>query len=140
MVGSVGMKLPIIAIAVLCLSAGSALAQEPDLEAGASQFRKCMACHAVGEDATNRVGPVLNDVFGRRAGTYSGYRYSKVMVAAGKAGLIWTHETLAQHLASPRDFVVGNKMNFVGIKDETDLANVLAYLQTYSPEYVTPAE
>ena len=76
------MKTAILAAAAATLAvtfaAGAALAQ--DAEAGKGEFKKCMACHAVGEGATNRVGPVLNDVFGRTAGTYEGYKYSQAMI------------------------------------------------------------
>ena len=103
------MKTSILAVAAalaVTLAAGSAYAQG-DAEAGKNEFKKCMACHAVGEGATNRVGPVLNDVFGRVAGTYEGYKYSKAMVDAGAAGLIWTPETMAEFLYKPKDFVPG---------------------------------
>ena len=79
------MKTSILAVAAalaVTLAAGAAYAQG-DAEAGKNEFKKCMACHTVGEGATNRVGPVLNDVFGRVAGTYEGYKYSKAMVDAG---------------------------------------------------------
>jgi cytochrome c len=98
-----------------------------------------MACHAVGEGATNRVGPVLNDVFGRVAGTFEGYKYSKAMVDAGAGGLVWTPETMAQFLHKPKDFVPGTKMTFAGIADETAIKNLEAYLLTLSPNYVPEA-
>ena len=135
------MKTSILAVAaalVVTLAAGSAYAQG-DAEAGKNEFKKCMACHAVGEGATNRVGPVLNDVFGRVAGTYEGYKYSKAMVDAGAAGLIWTPETMAQFLHKPKDFVPGTKMTFAGIAAETAIKNIEAYLLTLSPNYVPGA-
>jgi cytochrome c2 len=118
-------------------AAGSALAQ--DAEAGKTEFKKCMVCHAVGEGATNRVGPVLNDVFGRVAGTYEGYKYSKAMIDKGAAGLIWEHDTLAQFLHKPKEFVPGTKMTFAGIADPAVVDNLLAYLVTLSPNYVPAA-
>lgn len=127
------------ALAVL-LAAGSAPAQ--DLEAGKTEFKKCMACHAAGEGATNRVGPVLNDVFGRVAGTHEGFKYSKAMVDAGAGGLVWTAETIGHFLHKPKDFVPGTKMTFAGIADQAAIDNLLAYLVTFSPNYVpaSPAD
>jgi cytochrome c len=128
------------ATAALSFAADGALAQ--DLEAGKGEFRKCMACHAAGEGATNRVGPVLNDVFGRQAGTFEGYKYSQAMIEKGAAGLVWGHDTLKQFLHKPKDFVPGTKMTFAGIADDGAIDNLLAYLQTFSPNYVpaTPSE
>jgi len=131
----------ILAVAAVSLTltfaTGSALAQ--DAEAGKTEFKKCMACHAAGEGATNRVGPVLNDVFGRTAGTYAGYKYSQAMIDKGAAGLVWDHDTLAQYLHKPKDMVPGTKMTFAGIADPAAVENLLAYLVTLSPNYVPAA-
>jgi len=134
------MRLALITIAALCLGTVSAAAQEADVSEGEARFRVCTACHSVGEDAANRLGPVLNGVFGRRAGTYAGFSYSAAMMTAGKEGLIWTPKTLSQYLAAPKKLVPGNKMAFIGLKDEIDRVNVIAYLQTFSPEYSPTAE
>jgi cytochrome c len=112
------------------------MAQEPDLEAGAAEFRKCMPCHSAGEGALNKVGPVLNDVFGRRAGTYPGFSYSAVMTDAGEKGLIWTGGTISDFLAAPRAYLPGTKMTFAGERDGEDRTNLIAYLRTLSPDYV----
>ena len=125
------------AIVTLSFAAGGALAQ--DLEAGKNTFKKCLACHAAGEGATNRVGPVLNDVFGRTAGTFAGYKYSQAMIDKGAAGLVWEHDALKQFLHKPRDFVPGTKMTFAGIADDAAIDDLLAYLQTFSPNYVPTA-
>lgn len=125
------------AIAISAGLSGAALAQG-DAEAGKNEFKKCMACHAVGEGATNRVGPVLNNVFGRVAGTFEGYKYSKAMIDAGAGGLTWTHDTLKQYLHAPKDLVPGTKMTFAGMKDDAAIDNLLAYLLTLSPDYVPP--
>ena len=125
------------ATVALSFAATGALAQ--DVEAGKGEFKKCMACHAAGEGATNRVGPVLNDVFGRVAGTFEGYKYSQAMIDKGAAGLVWDHDTLKQFLHKPKDFVPGTKMTFAGIADDAAIDNLLAYLQTFSPNYVPAA-
>jgi cytochrome c2 len=128
----------IVVAGVLALVTGAAMAAG-DIDAGETQFKKCTACHAVGEGAKNRVGPVLNDVFGRVAGTYPDFKYSDAMIAAGVGGVIWTEETLSTYLKKPRDFVPGTKMAFAGMPNQADIDNLLAYLITLSPDYV-PAE
>ena len=120
--------LPIVAVAAL--SSGSAYAQ--DAKAGETVFKKCSSCHAIGEGATNRMGPVLTGVVGRVAGTYEGYKYSKPVTDAGAGGLVWTPENIDKFIASPKDFIKGTKMNFA-LRDPTDRANVIAYLATFSP-------
>ena len=126
------------AIAAVSLAASGAYA-DGDIEKGKTDFKKCMACHAAGEGATNRVGPVLNDVFGRIAGTFEGYKYSQAMIDKGAAGLVWDHDTLAEFLHKPRDFVPGTKMTFAGFADPADTEDLLAYLVTLSPNYVPAA-
>jgi cytochrome c2 len=125
------MRLMLLGLAAATVLATPALAQ--DATAGANVFRRCMACHAVGEAAKNRVGPVLNGVVGRVAGTGADYKYSDAMLGAGAGGLVWTPETLAQFLAKPRAYVSGTKMAFAGIANPDEIANVIAYLATFSP-------
>jgi len=110
-----------------------AAALDPELLAqGERAFGQCKACHMIGENAANRVGPHLNDVFGRTAGTIEGFRYSRQMVEAGEGGLVWTTETLHDFLSQPRDYVQGTKMSFAGFRNEEDIAAVTAYLGTHS--------
>jgi len=105
---------------------------EGDAEKGESVFKKCRACHAVGEGAKNKVGPVLNGIFGRTAGTGEDYKYSKAMIEAGEGGLVWDDTTIAEYLVKPRDFIPKNKMAFAGLKKEDDVENVIAYLKQFS--------
>ena len=105
---------------------------EGDPDKGAKVFKKCAACHAVGENAKHRVGPHLNDVFDRAAAGLDDYKYSKAMAKAGEEGLVWTTGTISEYLADPRGFVPKNKMAFAGLKKDDDVANVLAYLATFS--------
>ena len=109
--------------------ASPAFAQDP--AAGEKVFRKCAACHSVGEGAHSRVGPLLNDLFGRTAGTVDGFKYSAAMVAAGDNGIVWDEQTLTQFLVKPRDYVKGSKMAFAGLKKSADIANVIEYLKTF---------
>ncbi|MCB1463697.1 MAG: c-type cytochrome [Nitratireductor sp.] len=111
---------------------GSAFAA--DIVEGEKVFHKCAACHTIGEGAKSRVGPQLNDLFGRRAGTIGGFKYSAAMVAAGEGGVVWDEQTLTQFLVKPRDLVKGTKMAFAGLKKSADIANVIEYLKTFDPE------
>lgn len=122
-----------IALALLAAGIGGALAQGGDAAAGATVFKKCMSCHAIGEGAKTKVGPELNGVVGRPAGSIADFKYSQAMLDAGKGGLVWSPETLTQFLHKPRDFVKGTKMTFPGLDKPEDIANVIAYLATFPP-------
>lgn len=108
---------------------GPALAQ--DAEAGAKVFNKCKACHRVGPDAKNAVGPTLNGVVGRVTASVPDFNYSEALAAKGAEGHVWTPEELAIYLANPKEAIPGNKMVFAGLKKPEDIANVIAYLATF---------
>lgn len=112
-------------------NASGAVAQ--DAANGQKIFARCATCHGIG-DANRAVGPNLNGVIGRTAGTQADFaaRYSPAMKAAGEGGLVWSEETINQYLADPRGFVAGNRMAFAGLPSETDRADVIAYIKTYS--------
>lgn len=101
-------------------------ASAADVEAGKKVFNKCAACHSI-EPGKTKVGPSLWGVVGRKAGTLEGYSYS---AAIKESGLTWDVPTLEKYLAKPSDVVKGSKMAFAGIKNPTELADVIAYLQT----------
>ncbi|QDC08500.1 c-type cytochrome [Oceanicola sp. D3] len=106
---------------------------DPELiAAGEKVFRKCKACHQVGEGAENKTGPQLNGIMGRTAGTVEGFRYSKAMAEAGEAGLTWNSETLAGFLTKPKAFLKGTKMSFNGLRKESDIEAVEAYLGSFA--------
>lgn len=104
----------------------SAAQAEGDAAAGAKIFTQCAACHAVGAGAQNSVGPVLNGVVGRNAGTFPGYRYSGAM---RRSGLVWDEANLTKYLRAPEQVVPGTKMAYGGITSDKDLADVIAYLK-----------
>ncbi|MDE9449118.1 c-type cytochrome [Aliiroseovarius sp. Z3] len=113
--------------------APKAVAFDADLaEKGEKVFKKCKACHKVGEGAQNGVGPVLNGVWERTAGAVDGFKYSKPMMAAGEGGLVWDTESLSGYLANPRNYLKGNKMTFAGLKKEADIEAVLEFLKSHS--------
>ena len=110
--------------------AGPALAQG-DAAAGEKVFNKCKACHQVGPDAANRVGPELNGIVGREIASAPDFKYSEAFLAKKEEGFTWTEETIAEYLTKPKEFIPGNKMTFVGLKKPEEIADVLAYLQTF---------
>jgi len=129
-----------LSAAVFLVGSTYALA-EGDPDKGKKVFRKCKACHMVGEKAKNRVGPILNNVVGRTAGTLEGFKFSKAMIAAGTDGLewsngplVWNDENLIVYLKSPKKSIPKNKMAFAGLKKDADLENVIAYLKTFNAE------
>jgi cytochrome c len=112
----------------LCCFALPALAQG-DVENGKNVFRLCSTCHQIGEGAKNiPMGPKLNGIVGRKAGTIEGFNYSDANKKAGEQGLTWTPETLSEFLKNPRSFMPNNKMMFAGVRDDQDRRDLVAYL------------
>ncbi len=105
-----------------------------DPDRGAEIFKQCSSCHSVGQGATDRVGPHLNGIFGRRAGSHDGYKYSDDMAMMGSDGLTWTLETLNAYMENPKALVSRTRMNFDGLKEPGDRADVLAFLRQYSDD------
>jgi cytochrome c2 len=124
--------LGIVTAAVALGVLGLAAAQEGNPEEGAEVFKKCRACHDVGPDAKNKVGPLLNDIVGRKAGTIDGFPYSEANKAAGGKGLTWSEDVLLKYLENPLTFMPGTKMAFAGLKDEQDRKDLIAYLKKYT--------
>ncbi len=116
-----------LAAAILGASAASAVAAG-DPAKGAKIFKQCMACHRVGPGATALVGPPLNGVVGRKAGSIGSYAYSS---AVKDSGLTWDGATLTQWLHAPRALIPGTRMTFAGLTKDQDVADVIAYLKTF---------
>src|SRR5215468_3458903 len=125
------MKVKVIGIAMVALAASIGAAAAQDAAAGEKVFAKCKVCHQIGEGAKNMVGPVLNGVVGRHAGTYEGYHYSD---ANKNSGITWDEATLKEYLKDPKAKVPGTKMIFPGLKSDDDIANVIAYLKQFGPD------
>jgi cytochrome c2 len=116
---------------LFALMPAAAIAAEPgNAEAGEDVFKKCRACHDVGADAKNKVGPLLTGIVGRKVGSVEGFTYSDANRAFGEKGAIWTEEELLKYLESPLTYMPKNKMAFAGLKDEQDRLDVIAYLKT----------
>ncbi len=120
----------LLAIAMIAAVPAVAVA-EGDVKKGKKVFRKCKACHAVGTKAKNKVGPQLNGVVDREAGSVKGYKYSKAML---DSGLVWDEANLDKFLAKPKDLVKGTKMIFAGLKKENQRQNLIAYLKTFDAD------
>ena len=99
---------------------------------GEKVYKKCKACHQVGEGAKNKSGPQLNDIVGRQMGAIEGFRYSKAMAAMGEEGAVWDEEALAAFLAKPKAYIKGTKMSFAGLKKEKDIDAAIEYLKSVS--------
>lgn len=110
---------------------------------GAAIFAKeCKQCHMIGPEARNRIGPSLNKVYGRRAGSVDGFSYSKSMTRMGADGLDWTIERLDAYLENPRALVSGTRMSYRGLKDPAERHDLMAYLRDFSdsPQNIPEAE
>jgi cytochrome c len=118
----------ILALSLIALSL-PAFAGDP--KAGAQVFKKCLACHAVGEGAKNKVGPELNGLFGRPAGSAPDYDYSD---ANKNSGIVWTPEVFAEYIKNPRGFIPGTKMAFAGLKKDKEIEDVTAYLAQFNAD------
>jgi len=102
------------------------------IKQGAKVFKKCRACHQVGEKAKNKVGPILNDIIGQQAAVVSGFKYSKALKQLNGDGLVWSDENLDAFLTKPKKFVKGTKMSFAGLKQAKDRVALIEFLKSHS--------
>jgi cytochrome c len=121
----------LMALTSLTLAASGALADDPDLAAGKSSFNKCLACHAIGEGAKNKVGPELNGLDGRHSGTAEGYSYSD---ANKNSGITWSEAQFKEYIKDPKAKIPGTKMAFAGIKSENEINNLWAYVSQFDKD------
>ena len=106
-------------------------ARAQDAASGGEVFLKCRTCHQIGEGAKNAVGPVLNGLIGRPAGTYPGYPYSDVIKGTG---IIWNEATLKEFLKNPRVRLPGTKMIFSGLPKDEDIKAVITYVKRFGAD------
>jgi cytochrome c len=121
----------VLAVMAIAMAGSVYGAAAQDLAAGETSFKKCLACHAVGEGAKNKVGPVLNGLAGRKSGTIEGYNYSE---ANKNSGIIWDEATFRDYIKDPRGKIPGTKMVFPGIKNETEITNLWAYMNQFDAQ------
>jgi cytochrome c len=110
-------------------TASAALAQ--DVAAGKTAFNKCLACHAIGEGARNKVGPELNGLDGRKSGTAEGYSYSD---ANKNSGVTWNEAEFKDYIRDPKAKVPGTKMIFPGVKNEKEVNDLWAFISQYDKD------
>jgi cytochrome c len=121
--GANRMRLLVMAGIVVMASAGAGAAQ--DLGAGETSFRKCTPCHDIGPTAKVKLGPPLNGLDGRKAGTYEGFNYSP---ANKNSGITWDHDAFAKYIKNPMQAMPGTRMAFVGIRNDKEIEDLWAYL------------
>jgi cytochrome c len=132
-----------IAAAVILSLTDFAAAQ--DVTKGEQIFNQCHLCHRLGDGAKNFIGPVLNNVIGRQAGTYEGFNYSPLMKAAGQNGLVWSEDLIVQYIADPNTFLkqyltdkgkadlaTSNSLMTFKLMDEQQRKDVVSYEATFS--------
>ncbi|MBN8945348.1 MAG: cytochrome c family protein [Rhizobiales bacterium] len=107
------------------------VARAQDAAAGERVFMQCRACHQIGPTARNLVGPQLNGIFGRRAGSVDGFNYSDAYKALDK---VWDEGNFSTYIQNPRVATPGTRMVFGGIKDETQISNLIAYLKQFGAD------
>jgi len=105
-------------------------AEARDIAAGEAAFRKCQVCHDVGENARNKLGPSLNGLDGRKAGTIDGYNYSE---ANKNSGIVWSEAIFKEYLIDPSGKMPGTKMMFSD-KNEQEIADLLVYLKQFGSD------
>jgi cytochrome c len=124
-------KLTLGALAIITSMAAAPAALAQDVAAGKTSFNKCMACHAIGEGAKNKVGPELNGIDGRKSGTAEGYSYSD---ANKNSGITWNKEQFLEYIKDPKAKIPGTKMIFPGIKNEKEANDLWAFLSQYDKD------
>jgi cytochrome c len=120
-----------LVFAALAFTASTGVTLAQDLAAGENSFTKCAPCHAVGEGAKNKVGPLLNGLEGRKTGTIEGYTYSE---ANKNSGLTWDEATFLDYIKDPKAKIPGTKMVFAGIKNENEAKSLWAYLRQFDKD------
>jgi cytochrome c len=117
-------------LAAIVLAASTAAASAQDVAAGEQSFKKCLPCHSVGEGAKNKVGPELNGLDGRKAGTAEGFNYTE---GNKNSGITWSESVFKDYIKDPRAKIPGTKMVFAGIKNEQEVNDLWAYLKQFGP-------
>jgi cytochrome c len=124
-------KLTLSALVVLAASAAASAALAQDAAAGKTSFNKCLACHAIGDGAKNKVGPELNGIDGRKSGTAPDYNYSD---ANKNSGITWNEAQFKEYIKDPKAKIPGTKMAFAGIKNEKEVNDLWAFISQYDKD------
>ena len=124
-------KTTLSALVVIVSSAAASAAFAQDVAAGKTSFNKCIACHAIGEGARNKVGPELNGLNGRKSGTAPDYSYSD---ANKNSGITWNEAEFKDYIRDPKAKIPGTKMIFAGVKNEKEVGDLWAFLAQYDKD------
>ena len=124
-------RLMLSALVVVASSAATSAALAQDVAAGKTSFNKCMACHAIGAGARNKVGPELNGLDGRKSGTAPDYSYSD---ANKNSGITWNEAQFEDYIKDPKVKIPGTKMAFAGIKNEKEINDLWAFIAHYDKD------
>jgi cytochrome c len=117
-------------LAAIALAVSTAAASAQDVAAGEQSFKKCLPCHSVGAGAKNKVGPELNGLDGRQAGSAEGFNYTE---PNKNSGITWNESVFKEYIKDPRAKIPGTKMVFAGIKNEQEVNDLWAYLKQFGP-------
>ena len=118
----------VAALAAMASVPGVAMAEEGDAAAGQRVFNQCRACHTADQGGRNGVGPNLYGIVGRPAASIEGFRYSANMRELATGGLVWTEDRLRGYVANPKALVPRGSMSFPGLRNETQINDLMAYL------------
>jgi cytochrome c len=124
-------RLTLSALVVIASSSLASAALAQDAAAGKTSFNKCLPCHSIGEGAKNKVGPELNGLDGRKSGTAPDYNYSD---ANKNSGITWGEAVFKEYIKDPKAKIPGTKMTFAGIKNETEINNLWAYVSSFGAD------
>ena len=118
-------------LTAVLIAAVSVPAMAQDAQKGKTVFNVCLACHTIGPGAQNKIGPELNGLDGRKAGTVSNFDYSD---ANKSSGIVWNEETFEDYIKNPAAKVPGTKMIFPGIKNEQQDKDLWAYISQFDSD------
>jgi cytochrome c len=121
----------VLSLAAVALIGSVIVSSADDHQRGEKAFKKCAVCHNIGEGAKNAVGPVLNGLDGRKAGTIEGFKYS----AANKnSGIVWSEAAFREYIKNPAARIPGTTMVFIGLKREEEIEALWNYLKRFGPD------
>jgi cytochrome c len=124
------MRIWVLVGILVAVAAGAAIAQ--DVGAGEGVFKRlCFPCHDAGPGAKVKLGPPLNGLEGRKAGTIPGFNYSD---ANKNSGITWSDASFAKYIVNPMQAMPGTRMAFAGVRNETDIANLWAFLKQFGED------
>jgi cytochrome c len=120
-----------VLLAALFVMHGAAAEEAGDIAAGERSWNKCRACHQIGEGARNLVGPHLNGLFGRAAGTAEGYSFS---AANRSSGITWGEAVFAAYIKDPKARIPGTKMVFAGLRSDKEIRDLSTFLKQFGAD------